>query len=206
MSQLQDTGLQPLFFSPLSMFQLTDVAERNAQLLAEARACRDASPGVNRSNLRGWHSKDDFFERIEPGSQWLQQQIIEAVRQSTLKIAPTFDFKQYGLQAEGWFNMLDKGGMNTPHDHPGWVWSGCYYVHVPEYDEERSGSIEFIDPRTNLRVLPVDNAACFASKFVMQPKSGMMLLFPSWLKHWVYPNESDETRISIAFNVRFAKR
>ena len=30
-------------------------------------------------------------------------------------------------------------------------------------------------------------------------------MFPSYLRHWVYPNESEEERVTIAFNARFAK-
>jgi hypothetical protein len=33
----------------------------------------------------------------------------------------------------------------------------------------------------------------------------MLLMFPSYLRHWVYPNESDQDRVTIAFNVRFAR-
>lgn len=86
------------------------------------------------------------------------------------------------------------------------MWSGCYYVSVPKGDKELSGNIEFFDTCTNVRTLTVDGAACFASKFVMKPRAGMLLMFPSYLRHWVYPNDSDEDRVTIAFNVRFARR
>jgi len=32
-----------------------------------------------------------------------------------------------------------------------------------------------------------------------------MILFPSYLVHWVYPNEADTERWSIAFNATFKK-
>jgi hypothetical protein len=32
------------------------------------------------------------------------------------------------------------------------------------------------------------------------PEPNLMILFPSWLKHDVEPNQSDEERISVAFN------
>ncbi len=34
-----------------------------------------------------------------------------------------------------------------------------------------------------------------------QPQEGTLLLFPSWLPHMVEANQSEERRISIAFNV-----
>lgn len=206
MSNLQLQRFEPLFYSPLLVFQLPDAAAINQRLLAEAAAMRAASPGLERSNQNGWHSDDDFFERTEPGCVELRGHMLEAVRQATLRVAPKYDFSAMGIQAEGWINVNKQGGYNTPHDHPGWVWSGCYYVRVPAGDIKHSGCIEFLDSRTNVRTLTVDGAACFASKFMVQPSAGMMAMFPSYLRHWVYPNDSDEERVSIAFNVRFVKR
>ena len=200
-------SLEPLFHSPLVTFEVPGAAALNERLIDEIAAIRAASPGVQRSNQNGWHSNDDFFERKEPACRELIAHLVEAVRQATLQIAPQFDFaKVGGAQFEGWINVNGKGAYNTPHDHPGWAWSGSYYVDVPENAVGRSGSIEFLDTRTNTRVVSIDSAPCFMSKYTLQPKSGQLLLFPAYLRHWVYPNEQDEDRISIAFNARFVRR
>lgn len=196
-------ALEPLFFAPLAAFHLPDAAGLNTTLLAEAIAMRAASPGQQRSNQNGWHSNDDFFDRREPGCRALQGHMLDAVRQATPGIAPDFDFATQAAQFEGWVNINGRGGFNAPHDHPGWAWSGCYYVHVPEGETARSGCIEFIDSRTNLQVPTIKDAACFQSKYMVKPRAGMLLLFPSWLRHWVYPNEDDVERVTIAFNARF---
>jgi uncharacterized protein (TIGR02466 family) len=205
MSALRFKAMQPLFYSPLAMFELDDAQTLNAQLLVEIEVRRNNSPGLDRSNWQGWHSKDDFFERSEPACLALRSHMLEAVRVCTGNVSPNFDFTRYGIQAEGWINVMGRGGFNTPHDHPAWVWSGCYYVNVPESDKEMSGNIEFFDTRTNLRTLTVEGAACFASKLTVKPRSGMILVFPSYLRHWVYPNESDQDRVTIAFNARFIR-
>jgi hypothetical protein len=49
----------------------------------------------------------------------------------------------------------------------------------------------------------VEGANCFASKVAILPEPGMLILFPSFLRHWVYPNEQDADRTTIAFNARF---
>jgi len=205
MSQVNLTNIHPLFFSPLLTFDLAEHLSLNHVLRAEIAHLRAASPGVQRSNVRGWHSDDDLFERKEPGLQVLCGHILNAVQQATRNVSPNFDFTRFGAQAEGWINVLGPGGLNTPHDHPAWVWSGSYYVRVPESDDQRSGSIEFFDSRTNVRSLTVEGAPCFASKFSVKPREGMLLLFPSYLRHWVYPNENAEERISVAFNARFVR-
>lgn len=197
-------SVQPLFFSPLTVFEVPHAAALNQQLLAEAAAMRQSSEGVSRSNVDGWHSEYDLFDRKEPGCKLLCQHIRKAVEQTTRAVAPNFDFKSSRLQVEGWINILQPGGLNTPHDHPGWIWSGCYYVNVPAGDSELSGNIEFLDSRTNLQSMGLEGANCFAGKYGIKPRAGMLLMFPSYLRHWVYPNKSGKERMSIAFNARYA--
>ena len=205
MSSVSLQGMQPLFFSPLAVFDVADHTVLNATLMPEIAERRNRSAGIHRSNRKGWHSEDDLFERTEPATRTLCRHILEAVQMCTKTVSPGFDFKLYGAQAEGWINVHGRGGLNTPHDHPAWVWSGTYYVSVPPGDTDESGAIEFFDTRTNLRTLSVEGAACFASKFMFKPRTGSIVVFPSFLRHWVYPNDSDEERISIAFNARFAR-
>ncbi len=205
MTSLALQRVDALFPAPLAVFDIADAPTLNARLLQEALARREASAGLQRSNLQGWHSDDDFFRRSEPGAAALRRQIVEAVFRCSLQVAPGFDAAAQALQAEGWINVCGRGGMNTPHDHPGWVWSGCYYVQMPAVDNDTAGAIEFLDPRTNVRTLTVDGAQCFAGKHRLQPRAGQMLLFPSWLRHWVYPNDSDALRVTIAFNARFVR-
>jgi hypothetical protein len=77
--------------------------------------------------------------------------------------------------------------------------SGVYYVKVPEelHDpaRKREGWIEFgrPDPRFTCVRDP--------SVKVFEPEEGTVLLFPSYLWHGTLPFESDEERISIAFDV-----
>jgi uncharacterized protein (TIGR02466 family) len=203
MASPQLDALKPLFYTPLAAFHLPDAGLLNAQLLAEAQALCAISPGQQRSNHNGWHSDDDFFDREEPGCRALQGQILDAVRQATLGIAPAFNFASQAAQFQGWININGRGGFNAPHTHPGWAWSGCYYVQVPQGETDRSGCIEFLDNRTNLQVPSIKDAACLQSKYMVKPQAGMLLIFPSWLSHWVYPNEDDTERVTIAFNARF---
>lgn len=199
-------AFEPLFATPLLRFTLAEAAALNPRLLAEAAAMRAASAGMRASNQHGWHSAMDFFHRAEPGCAALRGHIVEAARQATLRIAPAFDFTRVSVQAEGWININGPGAFNTPHDHPGWAWSGTYYVAVPPDPMGRSGMIEFLDGRTNLGVLGIAGATCLMPKFTWAPQPGEMLLFPAWLKHWVYPNEQAEERVSVAFNLRFVPR
>ena len=75
------------------------------------------------------------------------------------------------------------------HDHPNAAVAGVYYVSAPP----GSGPICFYDPRD----LPWLARDCER----LTPKPGLLVLFPSWLRHSVGPSFTDEPRISVAFNV-----
>lgn len=198
--------VEPLFYTPLARFALPDAAALNALLMQEIAAIRRADPGYRRSNHGGWHSRDDLFRRTEPGIVRLTTLLRDAILQATLAIAPGAGFDGLGLECEGWINVNPAGAFNTPHDHPGWYWSGAYYVATPPApDDDSAGCIEFLDGRTNLRVLSHIDADCMASKAVIRPAAGELLLFPSFLRHWVHPQNSGEERISIALNARFTR-
>ena len=110
------------------------------------------------------------------------------------------------LKIFAWMNANPSGGYNAPHTHPGAHWSGVYYVSQPEVEAGNSGMIEFLDPRTDLPNWRLLAASAFRLKKKLRPQPGEMILFPSYLVHWVYPNETDEERISVAFNATFRKR
>jgi len=199
--------VDPLFATPVVTLAVDDADTLNATLLYEIARLRATGGGTTRSNRGGWHSDDDLFTRPEPGLTRLRIQLIAAIGRATLAIAPGFDLDAHAVQCEGWINVNGPGAFNTPHDHPGWTWSGVYYVSVPpaDPDDPKAGTIEFLDPRTNVRTLSVDGADCFAPKVVMTPRAGRILLFPSWLTHWVYPHDDAGDRVSIAFNARFGR-
>jgi hypothetical protein len=155
------------------------------------------------SNQHGWHSSLDVFDQPGPACRDLEELILGAVDQASHAVALGFEDKSMLLQWEGWININGRGAYNTPHDHPGWAWSGVYYVQVPSDHGSRSGCLELLDSRTNTRVVPVPGAPCFHGKFTYRPKAGTLVVFPAFVRHWVYPNEQDEERISVAFNARY---
>jgi hypothetical protein len=41
----------------------------------------------------------------------------------------------------------------------------------------------------------------FEGRYLVEPMPGLMVMFPSWLKHMVHPFQGLGERISISFNV-----
>jgi hypothetical protein len=66
--------------------------------------------------------------------------------------------------------------------------SGVYYASVPA----NAGPIVFEDPRGPLPP--------FSNRFFHRPREGEMVLFPSWLVHFVAPTKGNEPRVSFSFN------
>ena len=99
-----------------------------------------------------------------------------------------------------WVNLLKGGGHHSGHIHPHSIISGTLYVEVPA----GAGAIRFEDPR-----LPLMMAAPTRSSdapedlrpFVtVEPRSGQLLMWESWLRHEVLPGTGRGERLSISFN------
>ena len=95
---------------------------------------------------------------------------------------------------------MNKGAIHAPHIHPHSAISGTYYVTVPP----RAGAIRFEDPRLGLMMAAPQkkkNARAENRRFVdVAPKTGQLLLWESWLRHGVEPNQAKTPRISVSFN------
>jgi uncharacterized protein (TIGR02466 family) len=199
--------VQNLFPVPLVSFQVDDSEALNNDLLAEIERRRQSEEGEVRSNRQGWHSAYDFFRRKEKAHVRLAAIIQEAVQQATMKLAPETQLSRLKIEYEGWINVNPTGAYNTPHDHPGHLWSGTYYVSTPAGPDgqDSSGRIEFFDSRGGLGDHYV-RAPFTASKAGIRPKAGMLLMFPSNLLHWVHPNLAGEDRVTVAFNAKFTPK
>ncbi|MGH8496810.1 MAG: tetratricopeptide repeat protein [Gammaproteobacteria bacterium] len=134
----------------------------------------------------------------------LEQIIAESVRQYLARppMHPAHPYAQFQLpqwRLVAWAVVMSSGGHQIPHIHAaGWL-SGVYYVRLPgcvgESAEGDAGWIEFGRPPDSLhcRAEPVTRRIC--------PREGRLLIFPSYYYHRTIPFESEEPRISIAFDV-----
>ncbi|WP_439524698.1 TIGR02466 family protein [Marivita sp.] len=194
------------FASPIVKVELPNPDALNQKLTAESHALRQESEGTVRSNRQGWHSDTDLMTRPEPGFTQLREFISKVVNTATRSLSPDFDFSAHQLAVMGWVNINPQHAYNVPHEHGGFLWSGCYYVNQPKIDSGPSGSIEFLSPLMVSAEFEILGAKCFDRRITVRPKAGDLLLFPSYLMHWVYPNDADAERITIAFNCNYVKK
>jgi uncharacterized protein (TIGR02466 family) len=99
---------------------------------------------------------------------------------------------------ESWINFYNKNDYQFDHEHTGDI-SGVYYYQTNAND----GNIVFSNPNvsTKLQRFPSNS---FSKSIYYKPRIGKIVLFPSWLTHRVEPNKTDDTRISIAFNLKIS--
>ena len=95
-----------------------------------------------------------------------------------------------------WISLFKKGDYAHPHNHGPVDVCGVYYYKSNEVD----GSIYFKPANPALAGTLWYNGG---SQWSSPPKEGELFLFPGWLDHGVTPNETDEDRISISFNIMF---
>ena len=202
---LEHTRYEKLFSTPVLRYRVPDGEALNTALLAEGARMRAASEGAQKSNRGGWHSEGNIFAESAACFGRLCDIAREAVYDATERVGAKTPREELDVRISGWMNANPTGGFNAPHTHPGAHWSGVYYVAQPDIEVGNSGMIEFIDPRSDLPNWRLLKAPPFRMKKKLRPQPGELILFPSYLVHWVYPNEADDERVTIAFNATFKR-
>lgn len=202
--QLLDTGEPVVLAFPTPVFRHTwpDHAAVDAGLKRLILARRGQQSSTRRSNVGGWQSSHDFMSWGSPEIKQLGGWLNEAFGAVMEKQLGTRAFN-CRLSVTAWANVNTHGSYNRHHTHANNHWSAVYYVDLGEPDPaiRPNGAIEFIDPRPAIDVYALPGVAG-VSTWTIEPTPGMMLMFPSWLRHGVLPFYGTGERISIAFNLR----
>ena len=156
---------------------------------------------LGRSNIGGWHSQTDFLDRPEPAVDALSAWITWAVRRMVEATAGSGSFKG-ALSSTAWATICRAGAYHAPHSHPDSAWSGVYYVDAgsPSPDRPLSGVLEFLDPRAGVEAVTAPGDP-YGEPVRVLSQAGLLVIFPSWLYHWVHPYAGHTPRIAVSFNV-----
>eukprot|EP00873_Tetraselmis_striata_P002233 jgi/Tetstr1/422497/TSEL_001259.t1 len=224
-------SLNPGWEPTLHMFQLPEkLAQRlNPRLAALALGLEQRTDGLQVSNKAGGFHSDQYLFEQSAGDKAVS--LLADITTAAVRCAEKEEGGRAGgaRPSHSWVNVSRAGAYNGLHDHAGATWSGCYYVRCPPRSaagrEQQSG--EFIArvamgglqgaaPAAVLSAARQDGEASlpraggggqehdvegWCTYAAVDPSPGMLLLFPSWVKHCVMPLLEDGPRISIAFNV-----
>lgn len=190
-------NLTSIYSTPIWQTEYPDFEENKAQFIQAIRSLKEKySEGVNKSNLFGYHSPQNIHEeepRIHPFLHYAGEIVIKAAED--LGFIP-IDVALTSV----WFNINDsRQCMNAEHTH-GDTFSGAFYLKAPE----GSGRLVLQNPGINrlwqgLSLVERKNQFT-GEKISIAPVEGNIVMFPSYLPHWVEPNDHDDERISISFN------
>ena len=107
-----------------------------------------------------------------------------------------FEMREY--EVESWFSKFEKGNYAHIHNHGEGDISGVYYYTTNGDD----GDLFLESPNPHLGLFK-----CYSDKWserrVFKPMEGKIVMFPGWVKHGVTTNMTNNTRISLAFNIFF---
>ena len=199
--QLEVTSAFPTFIGRL---RVPDADSMNRDLRALILREEATQGTLGRSNIGGWHSRPDFLNHDDPSVAALTMWITWAVSRIVDETAGAGAFKgEVSLSA--WATICRAGAYHAPHSHPDSAWSGVYYVDAGacSIDRPLGGVLEFIDPRAGVEAVSSPGDPYGRPERVV-PEAGLLVVFPSWLYHWVHPYDGPTPRIAISFNAAVA--
>ena len=198
-----------LFFSVPLLVEDIDAAIRDvihakvSAYLKTERARLDIAPSPEESVATSYY---------KPEAQVLADAGLDELERFVLTAATTFLEKALRLSPRrleierSWINVFKPGAQEAQHSHDGSVLSCSYYVEAPK----DCGCIVMPDPigaRRSYREFTKTAGSDLLTRreIAVEPQPGRLVMFESWLPHYVQCNKSNQARISIAMNLREAR-
>jgi uncharacterized protein (TIGR02466 family) len=195
-----------LFETSIATFPADANPELDRELTRRLVAESESSPGLSRSNIGGWHSVPDLSQRPEACYQDVMQRVVAGARALLIKTARaqglSADLRfRYGVQA--WAMVMRPGDYTVVHDHAHAHFSTAYYADAGDADvaaHPQSGQLTFVDPRRGGAAVP--GLDLYPAQFAIPPETGMLVVFPGFLQHFVHSYRGTRPRVTISCNVQ----
>jgi uncharacterized protein (TIGR02466 family) len=200
-----------LFETVVLLDRLPDSTAINRQLRELILERQASDPGVEISNVGGWHSDTHMLRWGGDAAKTLLDRIVAAADRFSVDIKAEQGKPRHRWFPEMWANVSGPGASNQFHRHPGAYWSAVYYVddgYGGSTDRALGGELVLEDPRMpmvrmtapDLRIRRPGGKPDHHETW-MRPESGRIVMFPAWLSHSVRPYKGTGVRISIAVNL-----
>ena len=154
------------------------------------------STGRTLSNYGGWQSDDLTFDAVETSE--FRNVITDKISEVLINTGLTKKF----IISNYWLYVNGKGDFNRPHIHGFSTISGVFYISAPL----NSGKLVLRNPNfahgfaIDAKIV-TDWNPFNSYTWEVEPEPNKLLMWPSWIDHYTLPNNSDEDRISLAFNI-----
>ena len=180
--------------------QIENYKDANKYLLEILRQKKIAEPvGRNVSN-RGGYQTSHFWshELFHEFGKIIKPYIEELKKEIRLKDG-------YQIIVDGaWINENKGFNFNVPHLHPKCHFAAVYYIKFPK----NGGAIGIQNPNkaaSMFGLMDVTDCSHFRHDLDIVPKTGSLLIFPSYFEHYVLQGDNIDTRITCAFNMKIGE-
>ena len=192
------SDLNLIFATPIWVSLVPNHKEINEKMFSYIKSLQTSNTvGITKSNSNGWHSENFDLNEQEP--RFFTNSISSLLNESLNDMGWDLEKNKTKITAM-WSIINPKNASNMRHIHPNNFISAAYYVKA----SEKSGDIVFYDPRSanTIRSPIVSKTNKLNSNiFSVQPREGLLVLFPSYIHHSVNRNSSEEERIVLSFNI-----
>ena len=153
--------------------------------------------GRNISNVGGYQTNNIDYKKH---AQLLS--LSEIIKVNTRNYRDSVGLNQNFELENMWININKYKDFNKSHLHPYSSISGVFYVKCPKncgdivLQNSASDFLYYWDPNVKTYT------SYTSSDWFIPCENNLLLLFPSYLKHYVQPNLSKEDRISLSFNIK----
>ena len=195
----QGSDIKVLFPSLVFQAKPKGFTELQDEMIGYCYGERGRDPqGASATNVNGWQSQNNYHTK--------QSTILNVLSRGLSSIGGFRD--GFGLKMTGmWININPPGSLNNGHNHPNCDLAGVMWIKT----QPECGKIEFENPNyynhPNVAGYSndlIESAEIFPA-YDFAPCAGELLLFPSYLRHGVHVNRSEEDRISCSFNCMLEK-
>jgi uncharacterized protein (TIGR02466 family) len=192
--------MHELFVTPMWHSSLADYGTHKEGILNYLNEVRKTQPSALRSNMNAYQSHPTLIltEELAPVFKHIMEDMMRVVIQDCeLKVTSA-------SLTYAWVNFNDnRSAFNMPHNHAE-TFSGVFYAQIPE----NSGVLVINNDASN-SLWDGNNFSDMTNKYLRAnypifPKEGDIYIWPSYLEHFVTPNNHDDCRVSISFNIKCA--
>lgn len=169
-----------------------------ADVAAALRALHAYKEHPFNQSLRHGSQATDILQQPHPALRALPSALDAPIRRRLTELGhgddPVRSRNKDNYQFQGmWSVKLRPGGYHIDHVHPqGWLSSACYIETVEPKDKE--GWIRFGQP--GVKTTPE-----LPAEHLVEPKPGLLVLFPSYMWHGTVPFTGDRSRLTFAFDL-----
>jgi uncharacterized protein (TIGR02466 family) len=203
-------GLKALFQTPVYVAEWSAFPDHRRGLLDDVNqwvADRGADPTTNVGGLR---TTEGFFQSV---STQHSRALLEFVESGVHDFVEAFAASSGAagtrprprMSVNAWVNFSVPHTYKKPHMHHNCNIAGSFYLDVGRAQpttESDSGLLEFLDPRPGAATSHHPAFTFVPPRFKVRPEGGCLILFPSWLIHYVNPVSIDQdSRISFGFDI-----